>query len=354
MLLRPQFSLVGISICIYDKKGDRKDNRTYDSTSFQKFAIMEKLVIVGSGPAGLTAALYAARANMDPLLIEGARSGGLAGGQLMIAGKVENFPGLPQSPEGPMLVQLMQEQVRSYNVRIISADALETNLQSRPFGVRCSNGTTYETHALIVASGAMARRLPIASEEKFWGMGVSACAVCDGALPMFRNKPLSVIGGGDTAAESALHLTQFASKVYLIHHRDALRASNIMQHRVLGNPKIEVLWRKSVVEFLGNNVLDGLQLKDEKTGGVSEIKVHGAFEAIGHLPNNAFLRDQIKLDESGHIVNRPGTSLTSMEGVFAAGDVADKRYRQAITASGSGCMAAMDAERWLHENGLMG
>jgi thioredoxin reductase (NADPH) len=315
---------------------------------------MEKLVIIGSGPAGLTAALYAARANMNPLLIEGTRSGGLAGGQLMIAGKVENFPAFPKSPDGPMLIQLMQEQVRSYDVRVISADVVDTNLRSNPFVVRCFGGNSYETHALVVASGAMARRLPLKSEEKFWGMGVSACAVCDGALPMFRNRPLAVIGGGDTAAESALHLTQFGSKVYLIHHRDSLRASRIMQHRVVTNTKIEVLWQKSVVEFLGNGVLDRLLLKDEKTGAFSEIEVSGAFEAIGHLPNIAFLKDQIKLDESGHIRNQPGSSLTSVEGVFAAGDVCDKKYRQAITAAGSGCMAAMDAERWLQEKDLMG
>ena len=315
---------------------------------------MEKLVIIGSGPAGLTAAIYAARANIKPLLIEGERSGGLAGGQLMIAGKVENFPAFPQSLDGPKLVQLMQEQVRSYNVGVISADAVETNLKSRPFDIRCSNGNTFKTQSLIVASGAMARRLPIESEKKFWGTGVSACAVCDGALPMFRDKPLAVIGGGDTAAESALHLAQFGSKVYLIHHRDTLRASKIMQRRVLGNSRIEVLWFKSVVEFLGNGVLDRLLLKDEKTGAFSEIEVNGVFEAIGHLPNNAFLKDQIKLDESGHIWNQPGSSLTSVEGVFAAGDVCDKKYRQAITAAGSGCMAAMDAERWLQEKGLMG
>jgi thioredoxin reductase (NADPH) len=315
---------------------------------------MEKLVIIGSGPAGLTAALYAARANLNPVVIEGARTGGLAGGQLMIAGRVENFPALPQSPDGPSLIQLMLEQVRSYDVRIIPADATETDLKSSPFVTRCSNGNSFESLALIIASGAMARRLPVTSEQKYWGTGVSACAVCDGALPMFRNKPLAVIGGGDSAAESALHLAQFASKVYLIHHRDTLRASRIMQHRVLSNPKIEVLWYKSVMEFLGNTALHGLLLRDEKTGELSELEVSGAFEAIGQLPNNAFLRGQIGLDESGYVVNRPGTSLTSTEGVFVAGDVADKKYRQAITAAGSGCMAAMDAERWLHEKGLLG
>jgi thioredoxin reductase (NADPH) len=313
---------------------------------------MENLIIIGSGPAGLTAALYAARANINPLLIEGARSGGIAGGQLMIAGKIENYPGFPQG-DGPKLIQLIREQVNSYNVRVISADAVEADLQYRPFGILCSNGKRFEAHALIVATGSTARRLALESEEKFWGKGVSACAVCDGALPMFRNKALAVIGGGDTAAESALHLTQFGSKIYVIHHNDKLRASKIMQLRIVDNPKIEVLWNKTIVDFLGSDVLNGLRLKDEKTGEVNEVEVNGAFEAIGQIPNNSFLKNQLKLDDSGHIWNQPESSLTSVEGVFAAGDITDRKYRQAITASGRGCMAAIDAERWLQERGLL-
>jgi thioredoxin reductase (NADPH) len=314
----------------------------------------EKLVIIGSGPAGLTAALYAARANINPIIVEGAQSGGIAGGQLMIAGRVENFPAIPQEVDGPGLIHLMRNQINAYNLRVISADVKETNLKARPFTVACSNGKHFETHAIIVASGATARRLPLASEEKYWGKGISACAVCDGALPMFRNKALAVIGGGDTAAESALHLTQFGSKVHIIHRSNKLRASKIMQYRIVNNPKIEILWNRTVVEFLGSDVLSGLRLKDEKTGGVNEVEVNGAFEAIGQLPNTSFLKNQLKLDDSAHIWNQPESSLTSVDGVFAAGDIVDKRYRQAITASGSGCMAALDAERWLMEKNLLG
>jgi thioredoxin reductase (NADPH) len=301
----------------------------------------------------LTAALYAARANIKPLILEGAQTGGIAGGQLMSAGKVENFPATPNAVDGPGLIQLMREQINAYDVRFISDDVKGTNLHERPFSVTCLNGGYFETQAIIVASGAMSRRLPLESEEKYWGLGISACAVCDGALPIFRNKPLAVIGGGDTAAESALHLTQFGSKIYLVHRNDRLRASRILQHRVVNTAKIEVLWNQAVVEFLGNDVLSGLRLKDQITGRLSELEVHGAFEAIGELPNTAFLSDQLDLDDSGHILNKPGSTATSVEGVFAAGDVVDKRYRQAVTASGSGCMAAMDAERWLMEKNLL-
>jgi thioredoxin reductase (NADPH) len=317
-------------------------------------ASAEKLIIIGSGPAGLTAALYAARANINPLIIEGARTGGIAGGQLMIAGKVENFPAVPQEVDGPGLIQLMRTQLNAYNLRIISADVKETDLKTRPFTVVCSNGRHFETHAIIVASGATARRLPLASEEKYWGKGISACAVCDGALPMFRNQALAVIGGGDTAAESALHLTQFGSRVYIIHRSNKFRASKIMQYRVVNTPKIEVRWNATVVEFLGNGVLTGLKIKNEITGGLGELEVRGAFEAIGQTPNTAFLSNQLGLDDSGHIKAGPGTTATSVEGVFAAGDIVDKKYRQAVTASGSGCMAAMDAERWLMEKNFLG
>jgi thioredoxin reductase (NADPH) len=317
-------------------------------------AATEKLIIIGSGPAGLTAALYAARANINPLIVEGARTGGIAGGQLMVAGKVENFPAVPQDVDGPGLIQLMRTQIAGYKLRVISADVKTTDLAARPFTVACSDGSRYETHAIIVASGATARRLPLASEEKYWGKGISACAVCDGALPIFRNRALAVIGGGDTAAESALHLTQFGSKIFVIHRHNKLRASKIMQYRIVNTPKIEVLWNASVVEFLGNEVLSGLRLKNEITGSLSELEVCGAFEAIGQLPNTSFLSGHLGLDDAGHIQTGPGTTVTSVEGVFAAGDIVDKRYRQAITASGSGCMAAMDAERWLMEKNLLG
>lgn len=314
---------------------------------------MEKLVIIGSGPAGLTAALYAARANIAPFLVEGAQSGGIAGGQLMTANHVENFPAFPNGLEGPELIRLMREHVSNFGLRAIDADVVEINMQSRPFVLTCSNRERIETHSVIVATGAAARRLPLESEQKFWGRGVSACAVCDGALPIFRNKPLAVIGGGDTAAESALHLSRFGTRVFLIHRRDRLKASKIMQQRILGNAKIELLWNRSIVEFRGDEVLSSIHLKDETTGNMEDLDVSGAFEAIGQLPNAGFLKDQVRLEDSGHVWTQPGTSHTSVEGVFAAGDVTDRKYRQAITASGSGCMAAMDAERWLIENGLL-
>jgi thioredoxin reductase (NADPH) len=314
---------------------------------------MEKLVIIGSGPAGLTAALYAARANITPLLIEGAQSGGIAGGQLMTANHVENFPAFPNGVEGPELIRLMREHASNFGLRAVAADVVELNMQSRPFVLTCSNREHIETHSVIIATGAAARRLPLESERKFWGRGVSACAICDGALPIFRNKPLAVIGGGDTAVESALHLSRFGTRVFLIHRRDRLKASKIMQQRLLGNSKIELLWNKSVVEFQGGEVLSQLRLRDETTGTPQDLKVNGAFEAIGQLPNTAFLKNQVKVVDSGYIWIEPGTSHTSVEGLFAAGDVSDRKYRQAITASGSGCMAALDAERWLIENGLL-
>jgi len=314
---------------------------------------MENLVIVGSGPAGLTAALYAARAGIGPLVIEGAQSGGIAGGQLMNAGVIENFPALPKGLDGPELVRLMREQVREYRLQTIASDVVSANLMARPFTLTCANGKNVEAKAVIVATGAAARRLPMESEKKFWGRGVSACAVCDGALPLFRDKPLAVIGGGDSAAESALHLTQFGIKIAVIHRRDRLKASKVMQQRVLENKKIDVFWNKTVVEFLGDEVLTGLRLKDEKTGETSDIAASGAFEAIGEVPNNKFLGSQIRLEDSGHIRTQSNSTMTSVDGVFAAGDIADRKYRQAVTASGSGCMAALDAERWLIEKGLL-
>jgi thioredoxin reductase (NADPH) len=314
---------------------------------------MEKLTIIGSGPAGLTAALYAARANIHPVLIEGARVGGISGGQLMNAGVVENFPGQPKGLAGPMLIAQMREQLAAYAFTTIAADVTSVDLKARPFTLRCSNGQTIESGAILIATGAMVRRLPLPSEVKFWEKGISACAICDGGLPLFRNNRLAVIGGGDSAAEEALFLTRFGSKVYLIHHRDKLRASRILQDRVMENPKIEMLWNKTVTEFHGDEFLSGLTLKDEKTGELSRLEVRGAFEAIGHLPNTNFLVGHVDLDASGHILTRQGMTSTSVDGVFTAGDVADRRYRQAITASGSGCMAALDAERWLQEQGLL-
>lgn len=309
----------------------------------------ERLVIIGSGPSGLTAAIYAARANINPLLFEGFQAGGIPGGQLMITSVVENFPGFPEGIMGPELMGKMREQAEKHGARMVMDDIAEADLSKRPFTLTSSGGDTYTADALIVASGATARRLPLESEKKLWGRGVSACAVCDGALPVFRNKELAVIGGGDTALEEALHLTQFASKVYLIHRRDELRASVVMQKRIKTHPKVEILWNKVVDEFCGDQQLSCLRLKDTVDGSLSELPVVGAFEAIGHVPNIGFLKGQLETGDMGYLKTIPGSTATNVPGVFAAGDVQDSNYRQAITAAGSGCMAAIEAERWLHE-----
>ncbi|MBN1577168.1 MAG: thioredoxin-disulfide reductase [Chitinispirillaceae bacterium] len=309
----------------------------------------ERLTIIGSGPAGLTAAIYASRANINPLLFEGFQEGGIPGGQLMITSVVENFPGFPEGILGPQLMAQMREQAIKHGTRMIMEDIIEVDLQKRPFSLTTSGGETYTTEALIVASGATARRLPLESEKRLWGKGISACAVCDGALPVFRNRELAVIGGGDTAIEEALHLTQFASKVYLIHRRDALRASSVMQQRIISHPKVEILWNKVVEEFCGDTKLACLRLKDTATGALSELPVVGAFEAIGHVPNTGFLKGQLDVGEVGYLKTLPGSTRTNSPGVFAAGDVQDATYRQAITAAGSGCMAAIESERWLQE-----
>jgi len=226
-------------------------------------------------------------------------------------------------------------------------DVAGVDLLNRPFTVTTTGGSAFRTKALIIATGATARRLPLESEKKLWGRGISACAVCDGGLPVFRNNPLAVIGGGDSAIEEAHHLTQFASKVYLIHRRDKLRASSIMQKRAAEHPKIGIIWNKTVEEFIGDAMITGLRLKDTIDGSLSELPVAGAFEAIGHTPNTGFLDGQLELDDAGYLVVTPGRATTSIEGVFAAGDVRDPVYRQAVAAAGSGCMAALEAERWL-------
>lgn len=310
----------------------------------------ERLIIIGSGPAGLTAANYAARANINPLLFEGFQEGGIPGGQLMITNLVENFPGFPEGIMGPQLMQNMREQAVKHGTRMIMEDVTEVDLKTYPFVVTSMSGEKYTADALIVASGATAKRLPLESEQRLWSRGVSACAVCDGALPVFRNKELAVIGGGDSAVEEALHLTQFGSKIYLIHRRDELRASKIMQKRILTHPKVQILWNKVIEEFVGENYLSGLKLCDTVSGEISDLPVVGAFEAIGHKPNTEFLKGQLETNELGYIVTNADSTMTSFDGVFAAGDVQDAKYRQAITAAGSGCMAAIEAEHWLQEH----
>jgi thioredoxin reductase (NADPH) len=307
-------------------------------------SVLEKLIIIGSGPAGLTAAVYASRANLNPLVIAGFQAGGLPGGQLTTTGIVENFPGFPDGIDGQELMQGMRRQAEKFGARAIDDDVTEVNLSSRPFAVATAGGGSFSAEALVIATGAAASRLPLESEAKFWGRGISACAVCDGALPVFRGKALAVIGGGDTAAEEAMYLTRFASTVYLIHRRNELRAGAAMRERVMSHPKIEILWNRAVEEFLGENRLGGLRLRDTATGAVSELAVAGAFEAIGHKPNTGFLNGQLELDGHGYIAVKPGSSKTSVEGVFAAGDVCDPRYRQAVTAAASGCRAALDVQ----------
>ncbi|MFP4679046.1 MAG: thioredoxin-disulfide reductase [Chitinispirillaceae bacterium] len=309
----------------------------------------ERLIIIGSGPAGLTAANYAARANINPLLFEGFQEGGIPGGQLMITSLVENFPGFPEGIMGPKLMQNMREQAVKHGTRAVMEDVVEVDLQTYPFVVTSMSGEEYTTDALIVASGATAKRLPLESEQRLWSRGISACAVCDGALPIFRDKELAVIGGGDSAVEEALHLTQFGSKIYLVHRRDELRASKIMQKRILTHPKVQILWNKVVEEFVGENHLSSLKLRDTVSGEISDLPVVGAFEAIGHKPNTGFLKEQLETNELGYVITKPDSTETSIEGVFAAGDVQDAKYRQAITAAGSGCMAAIESEHWLQE-----
>ncbi len=302
----------------------------------------EDLIIIGSGPAGYTAGLYAARADLDPLLFEGSQRGG----QLMITTDVENYPGFPDGIMGPDLMENFRKQTERFGTRLMTSDITKVDFSQRPFKVW--EGTEeYEANAIIVATGASAKWLGIPGEERLTGRGVSACATCDGFF--FRDKELVVIGGGDSAMEEALFLTKFASKVTVVHRRDEFRASRIMATRVLEHPKVEVLWNTSVTEVLGEDSVTGVTLADAQTGETRHFATDGVFVAIGHKPNTDIFLDQLVLDEAGYIIIDDKTTATSVEGVFAAGDVADHVYRQAITAAGTGCQAAIDAERWLAE-----
>jgi len=300
-----------------------------------------ELVIVGSGPAGLTAAVYAARANLHPVVIEGLG----AGGQLMLTSDVENYPGFPDGVLGPELMTRFREQAARFGTEFVTADADRVDLASSPFGTWVGN-TEYRSDALIVATGASARMLGLESEDKLLGHGVSTCATCDGFF--FREKPIAVVGGGDSALEEALFLTKFATKVTVVHRRDELRASKIMQERALANSKIEFRWNAVVEEVVGNGTVDALKLRDTVTGEPSDLAVEGLFVAIGHDPNTELFHGQVEMDPNGYLVlPHAGSTRTSVEGVFAAGDVADHVFRQAITAAGTGCMAAIEAERWI-------
>lgn len=312
---------------------------------------MDNVIIIGSGPAGHTAAIYTARANLKPLMFEGMMAGGIApGGQLTTTTEIENFPGFPEGVSGPVLMERMREQSVKHGARIETETVVRVDLSRRPFRVITESGSEIEARALIVASGATARRMAIPGEDKYWQRGISACAVCDGALPLFRGKVLVVVGGGDSAIEEACHLAKYASRVILMHRRDSLRASQAMQDRLKANPVITIMWHTVPVEAYGEKFLTGLKVKDVRTDAVSELPCGGLFYAIGHTPNTAFLGGQIELDEAGYIKVIPGTTHTSATGVFACGDVQDKKYRQAIVAAGSGGMAALDAERFLNDH----
>jgi len=314
------------------------------------------LVIIGSGPAAWTAAVYAARAKLDPVVYEGELSRELLpGGQLMTTTEVDNYPGFPDGITGPELVDRIRRQALRFDTRVVAADVTAVEFGRRPFCLTASDGAAVEARAVIVATGARANWLGLPNELRLaqTGGGVSACAVCDGALPAYRDRVLAVVGGGDTAMEEALYLTKFAREVVLIHRRDRFRASTIMADRVLAHPKIRVRWHTRVVDVLGDDQTTGLRLEDTVTGARSELAVGGLFVAIGHTPNTAFLAGQLALHPTGYVqVPEPWRTVTSVPGVFAAGDVMDSYYRQAITAAGTGAMAALEAERWLAHHGI--
>ncbi|NGX42520.1 MAG: Thioredoxin reductase [Chlamydiae bacterium] len=311
-----------------------------------------KLVIIGSGPAGYTAAIYASRANLEPVLYEGFHTG-IAGGQLMITTDVENFPGFPEGIMGPELVLTFRKQAERFGTRILSDDVLSVDMSQHPYKVQ-GNKSAYLADAIIIATGASANRLdlPGTRDGEFWQRGVTACAVCDGAMPIFRNKELYVIGGGDSACEEAIFLTKFGSKIYIVHRRDELRASKIMQQRAMNHPKIEILWDSVLSKVEGDDVVGSVTVKNVKTEKETKRDAGGVFFAIGHTPNTKFLEQQIDLHENNYIKVTPGSCRTNKELVYACGDVQDSTYRQAVTAAGTGCMAALEAERDLSEKGI--
>jgi thioredoxin reductase (NADPH) len=304
-----------------------------------------RVLIIGSGPAGLTAAIYTARAGLEPLMLAGLEFGG----QLMITTDVENYPGYPEGVSGPVMMEEFQKQAERFGTEILPVDVTRVDFSARPFRAETED-KHYTADAVIVATGASARWLGLESEQRLVNMGVSACATCDGAL--FRDKPMVVVGGGDTAMEEALFLTRFATKVTIAHRRGELRASKIMQERVLSNEKIEMAWHSVVDEVLGDEFVTGVRLRDVRDESTREVEAEALFIAIGHEPNTNLFVDQLAMDEARYLAVEPGTSRTSVEGVFACGDVADPVYRQAVTAAGTGCMAAIDAERWLAEQGI--
>ena len=324
-------------------------SRTSIWYEFIALSTQEKVVIIGSGPAGHTAAIYAARANLEPAMFEGFLAGGVAaGGQLTTTTEVENYPGFPDGVDGTQLMERMRAQSMRFGTRIFTETVEKVDFSGAPFKVKTEE-RELSAVTVILATGATAKRLFVKGEDRLWQAGISACAVCDGAL--FRHKPLVVVGGGDTAVEEASFLSKFGSKIYVVHRRDELRASKIMQTRLLENPKVTMIWDSLVEEAFGDKVVSGVRVRNLKTDKTTDLDASGLFYAIGHIPNTEFLGGQLELDDTGYVVTRPGTTQTSVSGVFACGDVQDKVWRQAVTAAGTGCMAALEAERYLAERG---
>lgn len=308
---------------------------------------VENVIIIGSGPAAHTAAVYTGRAELRPLLFEGFMAGGVAaGGQLTTTTEVENYPGFPDGISGPELMDRMRAQSLACGARIKTETVERVDLSVRPFRVYTASGE-YSSEALIIATGATAKRLALPGEESYWQKGISACAVCDGALPIFRNKPLVVIGGGDSACEEASYLSKYGSSIMVLVRRDVLRASKAMQHRVFNDPKITILWNTEAEEAVGEAALTGVRVRNNRSGEEQVLEASGLFYAIGHQPNTEFLESQLPTDETGYVITEPDSTRTSIAGVFACGDVKDKVFRQAVTAAGSGCMAALEAEHYL-------
>lgn len=317
--------------------------------------VPEAVVIIGSGPAAWTAAIYAARANLRPLVFEGEPTRTMIpGGQLMFTTDIENYPGFPRGITGPELMERMREQALHFGAETVSENIVDVDLSAHPFTLKPSYSQPVQAMTLVIATGANANWLGVPNEERLAhsGGGVSACAVCDAALPVYRDRVLAVVGGGDTAMEEALYTTKFSKETLVIHRRDEFRASPIMAERVLKNPKIRVLWNKRVIEVLGYDQITGLRLEDTVSGAREDIDVGGMFVAIGHSPNTEFLRGQLELTPHGYVKTKPLRTATSVSGVFAAGDIMDDYYRQAVTAAGMGCMAALEAERWLAHRGV--